>query len=142
MSIPLPSLWRHEYNDTRPIGSKFVWVTAECVFSDDYFRMKLQWKSVSEEQERRNSRLRDYRSQIGEKHHLIVGRRKKLFMSHFFFAEKDVNRTDRTNWFYDGVENPGLGLLHDILMTYCMYDFDLGETCTCWLHPLCPVSLR
>lgn len=33
---------------------------------DEYFRMKLQWKSVSEEQERRNSRLRDYRSLIGE----------------------------------------------------------------------------
>lgn len=27
--------------------------------------MKLQWKSVSEEQERRNARLRDYRSLIG-----------------------------------------------------------------------------
>ncbi|RXN18288.1 TBC1 domain family member 15 [Labeo rohita] len=33
--------------------------------TDEYFRMKLQWKSVSEEQERRNSRLRDYRSLIG-----------------------------------------------------------------------------
>ena len=36
------------------------------VDSDEYFRMKLQWKSVSEEQERRNSRLRDNRSLIGE----------------------------------------------------------------------------
>ncbi|KAM6937614.1 TBC1 domain family member 15 [Xenentodon cancila] len=72
--------------------------------TDEYFRMKLQWKSVSEEQERRNSRLRDYRSLI----------------------EKDVNRTDRTNRFYEGIDNPGLTLLHDILMTYCMYDFDLG----------------
>ncbi|XP_028285886.1 TBC1 domain family member 15 [Parambassis ranga] len=72
--------------------------------TDEYFRMKLQWKSVSEEQERRNSRLRDYRSLI----------------------EKDVNRTDRTNRFYEGIDNPGLALLHDILMTYCMYDFDLG----------------
>ncbi|XP_078273469.1 TBC1 domain family member 15 [Rhinoraja longicauda] len=71
---------------------------------DEYFRMKLQWKSVSEEQERRNTRLKDYRSLI----------------------EKDVNRTDRTNPFYEGQENPGLILLHDILMTYCMYDFDLG----------------
>lgn len=43
------------------------------------------------------------------------------------FTEKDVNRTDRTNKFYEGLENPGLILLHDILMTYCMYDFDLGE---------------
>lgn len=45
----------------------------------------------------------------------------------FLFAEKDVNRTDRTNRFYEGIDNPGLVLLHDILMTYCMYDFDLGE---------------
>uniref|UniRef100_Q6DEX7 TBC1 domain family member 15 n=1 Tax=Xenopus tropicalis TaxID=8364 RepID=Q6DEX7_XENTR len=72
--------------------------------TDEYFRMKLQWKSVSEEQENRNSKLRDYRSLI----------------------EKDVNRTDRTNKFYEGPDNPGLNLLHDILMTYCMYDFDLG----------------
>ncbi|XP_041651485.1 TBC1 domain family member 15 isoform X2 [Cheilinus undulatus] len=72
--------------------------------TDEYFRMKLQWKSVSAEQERRNSRLRDYRSLI----------------------EKDVNRTDRTNRFYEGIDNPGLVLLHDILMTYCMFDFDLG----------------
>ncbi|XP_007441051.1 TBC1 domain family member 15 isoform X1 [Python bivittatus] len=72
--------------------------------TDEYFRMKLQWKSVSEEQEKRNYRLRDYRSLI----------------------EKDVNRTDRTNKFYEGQNNPGLILLHDILMTYCMYDFDLG----------------
>lgn len=43
-------------------------------------------------------------------------------------SEKDVNRTDRTNRFYEGIDNPGLVLLHDILMTYCMYDFDLGET--------------
>uniref|UniRef100_A0A8C8SDA5 TBC1 domain family member 15 n=1 Tax=Pelusios castaneus TaxID=367368 RepID=A0A8C8SDA5_9SAUR len=71
---------------------------------DEYFRMKLQWKSVSDEQEKRNSRLRDYRNLI----------------------EKDVNRTDRTNKFYEGQNNPGLILLHDILMTYCMYDFDLG----------------
>ncbi|XP_060779773.1 TBC1 domain family member 15 isoform X2 [Neoarius graeffei] len=72
--------------------------------TDEYFRMKLQWKSVSEEQEKRNTRLRDYKSLI----------------------EKDVNRTDRNNKFYEGLDNPGLILLHDILMTYCMYDFDLG----------------
>ncbi|XP_067855545.1 TBC1 domain family member 15 [Heptranchias perlo] len=72
--------------------------------TDEYFRMKLQWKSVSEEQEKRNTKLKEYKSLI----------------------EKDVNRTDRTNPFYEGQENPGLILLHDILMTYCMYDFDLG----------------
>jgi hypothetical protein len=43
-------------------------------------------------------------------------------------AERDVSRTDRTNKFYEGPENPGLGLLNDILLTYCMYHFDLGET--------------
>uniref|UniRef100_A0A8D1I0V1 TBC1 domain family member 17 n=1 Tax=Sus scrofa TaxID=9823 RepID=A0A8D1I0V1_PIG len=72
--------------------------------TDEYFRMKLQWKSVSPEQERRNSLLHGYRSLI----------------------ERDVSRTDRTNKFYEGPENPGLGLLNDILLTYCMYHFDLG----------------
>lgn len=42
-------------------------------------------------------------------------------------AERDVSRTDRNNKFYEGPDNPGLGLLHDILLTYCMYHFDLGE---------------
>ncbi|KAF6289178.1 TBC1 domain family member 17 [Rhinolophus ferrumequinum] len=72
--------------------------------TDEYFRMKLQWKSVSPEQERRNSLLHGYRSLI----------------------ERDVSRTDRSNKFYEGPDNPGLGLLNDILLTYCMYHFDLG----------------
>ncbi|XP_062387731.1 TBC1 domain family member 17 [Sardina pilchardus] len=72
--------------------------------TDEYFRMKVQWKSVSEEQEMRNSLLRGYRSLI----------------------ERDVNRTDRHNTFFSGNDNPGLVLLHDVLMTYCMYNFDLG----------------
>uniref|UniRef100_H3CKX8 TBC1 domain family member 15 n=1 Tax=Tetraodon nigroviridis TaxID=99883 RepID=H3CKX8_TETNG len=74
--------------------------------TDEYFRMKVQWKSVSEEQEMRNSILRGYRN-------LIV-------------AERDVSRTDRNNTFFSGNDNPGLTLLHDVLMTYCMYNFDLG----------------
>ncbi|KAM4531720.1 TBC1 domain family member 17 [Odontesthes bonariensis] len=74
------------------------------VKTDEYFRMKVQWKSVSEEQEMRNSLLRGYRSLI----------------------ERDVSRTDRNNTFFSGNDNPGLTLLHDVLMTYCMYNFDLG----------------
>lgn len=72
--------------------------------TDEYFRMKVQWKSVSEEQEMRNSLLRGYRNLI----------------------ERDVSRTDRNNTFFSGSDNPGLTLLHDVLMTYCMYNFDLG----------------
>lgn len=49
------------------------------------------------------------------------------FLNIFLTLEKDVNRTDRNNKFYEGLDNPGLILLHDILMTYCMYDFDLGK---------------
>ncbi|XP_067830479.1 TBC1 domain family member 17 isoform X4 [Heptranchias perlo] len=72
--------------------------------TDEYFRMKLQWKSVTEDQELRNSLLRAYKSLI----------------------ERDVSRTDRSNKFYEGNDNPGLVLLNDVLMTYCMYNFDLG----------------
>ena len=42
-------------------------------------------------------------------------------------TERDVSRTDRHNTFFSGNDNPGLTLLHDVLMTYCMYNFDLGE---------------
>lgn len=51
-----------------------------------------------------------------------------LSVLHPVFTERDVSRTDRTNKFYEGPENPGLGLLNDILLTYCMYHFDLGAT--------------
>lgn len=37
-----------------------------------------------------------------------------------------MSRTDRNNKFYEGPSNPGLSLLNDILLTYCMYHFDLG----------------
>lgn len=46
-----------------------------------------------------------------------------------------MSRTDRNNKFYEGPENPGLGLLNDILLTYCMYHFDLGAAQpggSCW----------
>lgn len=71
---------------------------------EDYFRMKLQWMSIHADQESRFSALRERKSLI----------------------EKDVSRTDRTHPFYEGENNPNLQMLHDILMTYCMYNFDLG----------------
>lgn len=63
----------------------------------------------------------------------VAGREGPPQLSHFrilrpVFTERDVSRTDRTNKFYEGPENPGLGLLNDILLTYCMYHFDLGAT--------------
>ncbi|PVD28662.1 hypothetical protein C0Q70_11256 [Pomacea canaliculata] len=71
---------------------------------DDYFRMKLQWKTISLEQERRFSLLRERKGLI----------------------DKDVARTDRTQKFFSGDRNQNLQVLYDILMTYCMYNFDLG----------------
>ena len=41
-------------------------------------------------------------------------------------TEKDVNRTDRNHPFFEGEHNPNVTLLHDILMTFVMYNFDLG----------------
>ena len=42
-------------------------------------------------------------------------------------SDKDVTRTDRTHEFFSGDDNPNIQVLYDILMTYCMYNFDLGE---------------
>jgi len=71
---------------------------------DDYFRMKLQWRSVSEDQESRFNSFKE----------------KKILI------EKDVHRTDRTHPFFEGDDNPNISVLYDVLMTYCMYNFDLG----------------
>lgn len=50
-------------------------------------------------------------------------------------SERDVSRTDRNNTFFSGNDNPGLTLLHDVLMTYCMFNFDLGQSLSDW--PMC-----
>jgi len=71
---------------------------------EEYFRMKLQWKSLSDDQENRFSGFRERKTQI----------------------EKDIGRTDRTHPYFQGDKNPNMGLLQDILMTYVMYNFDLG----------------
>lgn len=72
--------------------------------SDEYYVMKLQWRSMTKFQE---DNFTDYRE------------RKSLI-------EKDVNRTDRNLAYFAGENNPNLQVLFDILMTYVMYNFDLG----------------
>lgn len=42
------------------------------------------------------------------------------------FIDKDVNRTDRTLNFYAGDGNQNIVKLHNVLMTYIMFNFDLG----------------
>jgi len=71
---------------------------------NEYYRMKLQWKSFSEDQKSRCSIIRDRESLIW----------------------KDVWRTDRTYPFFAGDTSPNLEVMKDILMTYNMYNFDLG----------------
>ena len=66
--------------------------------------MKLQWQSISSEQEERFTAFRERKTQV----------------------EKDVSRTDRAHSFFEGDENKNVELLQDILMTYVMYNFDLG----------------
>lgn len=68
------------------------------------FKMKLQWLSMSQIQEKNFADYRERKCQI----------------------EKDVKRTDRTQEYFAGDDNPNLGVLQDILMTYVMYNFDLG----------------
>lgn len=71
---------------------------------EDYYRMKLQWKTISDEQKLKFTVMK-------ERENLI---------------EKDVQRTDRTNKFFEGDDNQNLVTMKDILMTYNMFNFDLG----------------
>ncbi|CAF2374796.1 unnamed protein product [Rotaria sp. Silwood2] len=70
----------------------------------EYFAMKLQWKTMNEQQKQRNSLFRERESLI----------------------EKDVIRTDRVHEYFQGDKNVHLEVLHDVLMTYNMFNFDLG----------------
>ncbi|KAK0393377.1 hypothetical protein QR680_000181 [Steinernema hermaphroditum] len=79
---------------------------------DYYYKMKLQWLSFTEEQQNNFSDFRDRKALI----------------------EKDVARTDRNHTFFmssdkaeaDDKSDSNLKKLSNILMTYCMYNFDLG----------------
>ncbi|OQV22504.1 TBC1 domain family member 15 [Hypsibius exemplaris] len=71
--------------------------------SEEYHRMKIQWSTISSDQEKRFSIWRE---------------RKDLI-------EKDVHRTDRTHPFFEG-KSTALKVMNEILLTYCMYNFDLG----------------
>lgn len=42
------------------------------------------------------------------------------------FSDKDVARTDRTHEYFQDDQNIHLVMLHDVLMTYNMFNFDLG----------------
>ncbi|CAF3024525.1 unnamed protein product [Rotaria socialis] len=72
--------------------------------SSEYFAMKLQWKTMNEQQKQRNCLFRERESLI----------------------EKDVIRTDRTHEYFHADNNIHLEVLNDVLMTYNMYNFDLG----------------
>ena len=71
---------------------------------NDYYRIKLQWESVSDEQKLKFSLMKERESLI----------------------EKDVQRTDRVHVYFEGEHNKNLNTMKDILMTYNMYNFDLG----------------
>lgn len=70
----------------------------------EYERMKLQWSTISIEQEMNFSEFAIRKS----------------------IVEKDVNRTDKSLQFYQGENSTNSEKLRSILMTYCMYNFDLG----------------
>lgn len=53
--------------------------------------------------------------------------RERLLQLVSSFTDKDVSRTDRTHCFYSEANHSNVKKLYDILLTYCMYNFDLGK---------------
>lgn len=70
----------------------------------EYKVLKDQWQTISDQQAKRFAKFRERKSRV----------------------EKDVVRTDRVLPFYAGDENQNVTKLHDILVTYSFYNFDLG----------------
>ncbi|XP_071729550.1 uncharacterized protein [Rutidosis leptorrhynchoides] len=74
------------------------------VKKSEYETIKNQWQSITPEQAKRFTKFRERKGLI----------------------DKDVVRTDRSLSFYEGDDNPNVRLMHDILLTYSFYNFDLG----------------
>jgi hypothetical protein len=89
--------------------------------------MKLQWKSVSDEQKSKFSLMKERESLIGNKLAYLCYINILCLTYYVLPLEKDVQRTDRTNEYFEGDDNPNLNTMKDILMTYNMYNFDLGK---------------
>ncbi|KAK9073809.1 hypothetical protein SSX86_006403 [Deinandra increscens subsp. villosa] len=70
----------------------------------EYETIKTQWQSISPEQAKRFTKFRERKGLI----------------------DKDVVRTDRSLSFYEGDDNANVRHMHDILLTYSFYNFDLG----------------
>lgn len=70
----------------------------------EYGQLKAQWTSITDAQAARFGKWRERRTRV----------------------DKDVRRTDRGHPFFSGERNSHLKALRRILLTYCMYNFDLG----------------
>eukprot|EP00124_Ichthyophonus_hoferi_P005942 Ihof_evm1s1062 gene=Ihof_evmTU1s1062 len=70
----------------------------------EYYIYKSQWMSITPRQAKRFYKFRDRRYRI----------------------QKDVERTDRSQLFFQSHESSGLTRLNDILLTYAFYNFDLA----------------
>ncbi|XP_078437533.1 rabGAP/TBC domain-containing protein [Wolffia australiana] len=99
-----PEVWKfllgyHPYDSTYAEREYLA-----SVKKSEYEILKSQWQSISPAQAKRFTKFRERKGLI----------------------EKDVVRTDRSISFYDGDDNPNVTVLHDILLTYSFYNFDLG----------------
>ncbi|CRK94033.1 CLUMA_CG007557, isoform A [Clunio marinus] len=97
-------LWKYLLNYDMWEHSKIERDERRKDLEEEYYRMKLQWTTMSKNQEKNHSGYRDRKCQI----------------------EKDVKRTDRNLDFYNGDDNPNIERLQAILLTYVMYNFDIG----------------
>lgn len=70
----------------------------------EYRSIRGQWESISAEQEKKFAKWRERKRRV----------------------EKDVDRTDRSHPFFADDNGEPLKALHRILLTYTMYNFDLG----------------
>ena len=61
--------------------------------------------------------------------HLLHGILANVLRSMFIFSlDKDVARTDRAHEYFQGDNNVHVEILHNVLMTYNMFNYDLGTT--------------
>lgn len=105
----------------------------------EYWTMKNQWQSFTQDQERRFAKWRELKHLISKLinrvcWYTVTSPNQWPFYCFLFPSDKDVLRTDRDHPLFTDPKSPKLVQLEEILKTYVMYNFDLGTyiyTCTC-----------
>jgi hypothetical protein len=107
------------------------WYMFSILWRKEYLLYKQQWLLITKDQESKFRKFRERKCVIGSYFCFCLEWKstdKKIFIRCvcFFSSENDTKRTNREHPAFRDDQSPFLKKLHNILLSYSFYNFDLG----------------